>query len=115
MKRLAYLTLVALALVIAACGGSGPGPENPTAKAAMSPEELDAALARLLVQADLADESEDHVVEKCLGCGLAMDGSADHVVHAHGYEFHLCSDGCEQRVAEDVDEALLALRELDES
>jgi len=115
MKPFLVLTLIALGFVFAGCGGSGPGPENPTATAVMSPEELDAAVARLLVTADLADETEDHVVEKCLGCGLGMDGSPDQFVEAHGYEIHFCTPACKERSEEDIDQAILALGELDES
>ena len=115
MKRFLVLTLIALGFVFAGCGDSGPGPENPTATAVMSPEELEATVARLLVTADLADETEDHVVEKCLGCGLAMDGSPDQIVQAHGYEIHFCSPTCKERADENIDEAILALSELDES
>ena len=116
MKRfLVVLAMIALGFLFAGCGGSGPGPENPTATAVMSPEELEVALATLLVRADLADETEDHVVEKCLTCGLAMDGSPDQVVEAHGYEIHFCSPGCKERADEDIDQAILALVELEES
>ena len=115
MKRFLVLTLIALGFVLAGCGDSGPGPEDPTATAVMSPEELDAAVATLLARADLADEVEDHVVEKCLGCGLAMDGAPDQVVQAHGYEIHFCTPACKERTGENIDQAILALGESDES
>lgn len=116
MKRfLVVPSMIALGFLFAGCGGSGPGPENPTATAVMSPEELEVALARLLLTADLADETEDHVVEKCLGCGLAMDGSPDQVVQVHGYEIHFCSPACKERADEDIDQAILALGDLEES
>ena len=116
MKRfLVVPAMIALGFLFAGCGDSGPGPENPTATAVMSPEELEAAVATLLARADLADEIEDHVVEKCLTCGLAMDGSPDQFVQAHGYEIHFCSPGCKERADEDIDQAILALRELEES
>jgi hypothetical protein len=114
MRRLFVLTLIVLGLMIAGCGGYGPRQEEPTAENAMSPAELEVAVARLLVKADLADETEDQVVEKCLGCGLAMDGSADHVVQSHGYEIHFCTAACKERSDEDIDKAILALGELDE-
>ena len=116
MKRfLVVLMMIALGFVLAGCGDSGPGPEAPTATVAMLPEELEAAVATLLARADLADETEDHVVEKCLTCGLAMDGSPDQVVQAHGYEIHFCSPGCKESADEDIDQAILALGELEES
>jgi hypothetical protein len=115
MRRFFVLTLIALGLMVAGCGGYGPRQEEPTAENAMSPEELEAAVARLLVKADLADETEDQVVEKCLGCGLAMDGSLDHAVQAHGYEIHFCSASCKESADEDIDQAILALGELDEA
>jgi hypothetical protein len=115
MKRfLVVLALIALGFVSAGCGDSGPGPEDPTVTAVMSPEELEAAVATLLVKADRADETEDHVVEKCLGCGLAMDGSPDQFVEAHGYEIHFCSSTCKERAVEDIDQTILALGELEE-
>lgn len=116
MKRcLVVSMMIALGFVLAGCGDSGPGPEAPTATVAMSPEELDAAVTTLLARADLADETEDRVVEKCLSCALAMDGSPDHVVEAHGYEIHFCSPGCKESADEDIDQAILALGELEVS
>jgi len=115
MRRIFVLTLIALGFMVAGCGDYGPRQEEPTAENAMSPAELEAAVARLLVKADLADETEDQVVEKCLGCGLAMDGSADHVVQSHGYEIHFCTVACKERSDEDIDKTILALGELDEA
>ena len=115
MKRFLVLTLIALGTVIVGCGNPGPGPEAPNAIAAMSPEELDAAVARLLVKADRADDTEDQVVERCLGCGLGMDGSPDHVVQVHGYEIHFCTEACKERAGEDIDQAILALGDSDET
>ena len=115
MKRLAFLTLIALSIALVGCGDSGPGPEAPDATAAMSPEELEAAVAALLVKADLADETEDQVVEMCLSCGLGMDGSPDHALQARGYEIHFCTEACRERVGEDIDHAILALDERKEA
>lgn len=115
MRRFLVLTLIALGTVIVGCGDSGPGPEAPNATVAMSPEDLEVAVSRLLVKADRADEAEDQVVEKCLGCGLGMDGSPDHAVQAHGYEIHFCTEACMARADEDIDQAILALGDSDET
>jgi hypothetical protein len=114
MRRLFVVTLIILGALTLGCGDSGPAPENPTATAAMSPEEVEAAVATLLARADLADETEDKVVEKCLGCALGMDGAPDQVVQAHGYEIHFCSPACKENAEENIEEAILALRDLEE-
>ena len=113
MRPCIVLTLIALGFLLAGCGDPGPGPENPTAEATMSPAELDAAVAALLVKADLADETEDRVVELCLTCRLGMQGSAEHALQARGYEIHFCSESCKEHAAEDIDKAILALGELE--
>ena len=94
----------------AAAEGAEPAFEEAAAIVEVSPE-MEAVLAR----ADLADGTEDHVVAKCSGCGLAMDGSADHVLNVGEYELHFCSDSCQGRVENDVTGALMALAETEES
>ena len=61
----------------------------------------EAAMKAVLTYADGADGAEDGVVSKCAGCALAMDGKADHVVERHGYEFHLCSEHCQETFEKD--------------
>ena len=52
------------------------------------------AFAAQLSAADLADGAEDHVVSKCAGCALGMDGDPAHASTAGEYELHLCSESC---------------------
>jgi YHS domain-containing protein len=61
----------------------------------------EAAMKAVLTYADNADGAEDGVVSKCIGCALSMDGKTDHTVEHHGYEFHLCSDHCQEAFEKD--------------
>jgi YHS domain-containing protein len=78
------------------------GPETPTPLT----EEARAKLA----MADAADGKEDHVISKCITCGLAMDGKPKHAVEIEGYTFHLCSSGCKTIFSKDPSAALVAIK-----
>ena len=71
--------------------------------------ELSPEAVALLAMADLADGTEDHVVEKCASCGLGMDGNAENAVTVGDYEMHFCSDTCSRRFEENAEATVLAL------
>ncbi len=63
----------------------------------------------VLAKADQVDGTEDHVVSKCPGCALAMDGNEDHALEVEDYELHFCSDRCRDGFKENTAEAVMAL------
>ena len=111
--RASLLAIVALLALACAGGQETAAPaaeaetpaETPASDAAGSHDLL---MARLKA-ADLVDGTEDKVVERCSGCGLVMDGNADHAIQHEGYELHFCSDGCQDKFSENTTEALLAM------
>ena len=93
-----------VALLLVGCGKEERNePETPVVIEA-SPE-LEAKLAF----ADLADGTEDRVVAQCPGCGLAMEGTDDHVTQVADYSIHFCSDRCKDSFSEDPEGMLMAL------
>ena len=110
--KLVFFLALTIALVVATLGCTTSG-QYSSKQSTMTDEEVQAAVATLLARADLADETEDHVVEQCAGCGLAMPGSPDHTLQVQDYEMHFCSDDCYGHFADDPDEAILALGELE--
>ena len=99
-----------LLTIVIACGGAEPAPAaapTPSPKApvaaAAEPAAPNTALAEILKTADAADGKEDHVVTKCAGCALAMDGDAEHSLSVDGYTLHLCSDSCKSHFSQDVE------------
>ncbi len=87
MRRLALL-LLALA-VLAGC-------RAPSKSAGAAPEGGAVATAEVLARADAADGTVDHVVSRCVTCGLAMEGSPQHASSLDGYTLHLCSAECKE-------------------
>jgi hypothetical protein len=96
-------------------GHDGHSESEAASEEAVAAVEVTPEMQAVLVRADLADGTEDHIVAKCPGCGLAMEGSADHASNVGEYALHFCSDGCQERFEEDVAESLLALAEPEES
>ena len=78
-------TLLLTTLLLTACGASGE---------AGSQAATDAATNVALQKADALDGTEDHVVHKCGGCALMMDGSEAHAVEHGEYTLHFCSASC---------------------
>ncbi len=93
-----------VALLLVGCGKEERNePQTPVVIEA-SPE-LEAKLA----VADLADGTEDRIITQCPGCGLAMEGTDDHVSQVADYSIHFCSDRCKNAFAEDPEGMLTAL------
>jgi hypothetical protein len=93
-------------VLLAGCGGESPPPEESASAPAPAEIEITPALQAKLAGADLMDGTEDKVVSRCTGCGLAMEGSDEHTVAVGDYELHFCSESCRDNV---TDEAILAL------
>lgn len=73
---------------------------------AMSWNEAEMAI---LVHADEADGTVDHVISKCASCQLHMDGKAEFAMQAGDYEMHFCSEKCKGAFAEDMHASLQKL------
>ena len=117
-----FVLMTALVL-LAGCGGGGYGDAGAEAEAKPSADvsadatadaqlavlEISPEAAAVLAKADLADGTEDHVVEKCASCNLAMDGKAENALQVGEYEMHFCSNTCSKRFEENAEEAILNL------
>ena len=108
LRHAAPIAVLALSMLAAGCARHEHPHDAPApaAAAAASPEALQAVLA----SADAKDGTTDHVVEKCAGCSLAMPGSKDHAVEAHGYSLHFCSESCKTRSAAKIDDVIASLK-----
>ena len=73
------------------------------------PRKVAEAIQAVLVEIDERDGQADHVVGKCVGCALMMDGSAEYTAEHAGYELHFCSAHCRDNFNENQDQVLLAL------
>ena len=120
MKKnaLVWMTAILVAVAMTACGGAATSYDEPASAAAepaaepaaeAGPVEPTEAMLATLTAADGADGATDHVVAKCPGCALAMEGSADHALQVGDYALHFCSDSCRDHFAEDVEGKLVAL------
>jgi len=115
-KRFAVWSLLLLTVALLAGCAEQTTPPAEEAAAEAVPEEIVAAvfemtpdLEAVLVEADLADGTEDMVVARCPGCGLAMEGSAEHTAHAGEYELHFCTEQCKEAFSEDLAGSLMAM------
>ena len=107
--------LMTLLLIVAVAGGvlgCGEKVEQTADDAKSSAEvvQVSAALAAHLAKADGVDGAEDHVVSKCPGCKLKMDGSADHAMQVGDYSLQFCTGECKDHFAEGGEEAIMALQ-----
>ena len=82
---------------------------EPTPAATVVEEDSDTQVINKLVLADRLDGIEDHIVAKCGGCSLAMDGTQEHALKVEDYEMHFCSDYCKSGFEKDPVEAILAM------
>ncbi len=102
--RVSLTTGLVVGLLLVGCGKEQPKePETPVV-IEVSPE-----LEIKLAGADLADGTEDQVIAQCPGCGLAMEGTDDHVTQVADYSVHFCSDHCKANFSEDPEGMLMAL------
>lgn len=97
------------ALGLMACGGGEGRSESAEAAETVEPIVIGPEAEGRLAMADAADGSEDHVVSKCVGCGLHMAGDPRHSLEVDGYELQFCSETCRDGFLMDPTGALLAL------
>jgi hypothetical protein len=122
-----FLVLLVLALLAVSCSSPEPPASEPalaepvateaapeaaapadTAPAESTPA-LDEATLAGLAAADALDGAADHVVAKCAGCALRMDGKAEHSLAVGDYTLHLCSSPCQDHFAADLAGGLAGL------
>ncbi len=70
---------------------------------------LDEATLAGLASADALDGTADHVVSKCAGCKLMMDGKEEHSIAVGDYTLHLCSTSCRDHFVGDLPSGLAGL------
>jgi hypothetical protein len=103
-SRIQILLLCTLVCVVgAACNRTESGAD--AGKATTVSTEMQARLA----MADEVDGTKDSIVERCAGCRLGMQGSAEHPLQVGDFEMHFCSADCRTRFAEDVEKSVLAM------
>lgn len=112
---------ILLVLATAACGnvertsaGAAPaevaGSPSGAAAAALDLEPTEEMLAALR-GADRVDGAEDRIVSRCPGCGLAMEGTAEHTLEIGDYELHFCSATCQEHFEKNPVAGIESLRE----
>jgi len=116
MRRTLALALVLpLAAAFVGCAEQTPSSDaratDATRTEAATPAafEMTEALESKLAAADRVDGTEDKVVSRCPGCGLAMPGSDEHTLAVGDYSLHFCSESCKGHFEKDVPEAVMAL------
>ncbi len=82
----------------------------PAASTAASTAVDDQAVQAILAKADLVDGKADHVVSKCAGCQLGMDGHRDHGIKTGRYKLLFCSADCKEAFSKDTNGSILALQ-----
>ncbi len=70
----------------------------------------DPAIQAILAKADLVDGKADHIVSKCAGCQLDMDGHREHGIKTARYKLLFCSADCKDAFTKDTNASILALR-----
>jgi YHS domain-containing protein len=121
-----YVVIVLLAGLIFCCGQRDKAPAQdkvivpdkvvkaekqepaPVVQETPQSEEL-AQVHAILAKADALDGTEDHIVHKCAGCNLNMEGSSEHIHTYAGYELYHCSEGCKAEFLKDPKIKILAL------
>jgi hypothetical protein len=86
-----------------------PVPEPVAEEVVAAVLEMTPELEAVLAKADLVDGTEDKVVARCPGCGLGMDGSAEHAAHAGDYALHFCTEQCKDAFSTDLAGSLMAM------
>jgi len=113
MKSFSTLSIIVIAFSLAACNQVATTQEQVLQQersTTTQPTQLvNAALVDVLARADAFDGNEDHVVSKCSGCALHMDGDAENTVEVGDYEMHFCSEYCAENFQQDLESKLLAL------
>lgn len=90
--------------------GNPPSAQTGAARASTDDDPGGAEVEARLARADAADGAADKIIRKCASCSLAMDGTPEHALTAHGYTMQFCSDHCRDRFADDTDAAIMAMQ-----
>jgi len=111
-RSIVFACLPICALVgFVGCSDKAPSTEGDApAVEASAPVEVGPEVEAVLARADAVDGTEDHVVSRCPGCALAMEGKAEQAMQVGDYELHFCSDDCREGFEENTAEALLAMK-----
>lgn len=105
------LTTVTTLLLAGSCTSElPPGSGEPAGSQATPAPGGGTALATQLAAADALDGEVDHVVSKCAGCALGMDGKSENSLQLAGYTLHLCSPSCKERFEPEAEKKLLAMK-----
>ena len=115
LSSICWLPVFLVALSLSACRPeqsqpTSPPPSPTATEAPAAPAPLTEEARAKLAQADAADGQVDHVVSKCVTCGLAMKGKVAYAATVEGYTFHLCSADCKRFFEKDPAKMLLALK-----
>lgn len=92
----------------ASAGDAAPAAPAATEGEGAAPS-LDEVTLAGLASADAMDGTADHVVSKCAGCKLMMDGKEEHSVAVGDYTLHLCSTTCRDHFVGDLPAGLAGL------
>ena len=95
--------LAALLFGLCACGGddaaAGGAGGAPAGKGSAA---ITAEMKAKLAAADKVDGNVDHVVHRCAGCALGMDGKAEFKLAVDDYSMHFCKQACLDRYQHDT-------------
>lgn len=108
MNPLRSILTASLLLAFAACGGSDTAVVTPPTKPAATP--IGPEVLAVLAKADAKDGSVDHVVHKCAGCSLGMDGENTFPLKVQDYTMHFCKQGCLDKFQPDPAKAIMTLK-----
>lgn len=92
--------------IVASSGCAQSPPKSATPQVSV---EVGAAAQAVLAQADRFDGRADHVVTRCAGCALHMDGHAEHALEVGDYSLQFCSNSCKDAFAKDLERSIVAL------
>jgi len=116
-SRLSGRSLRILFLAVAGAGwAAGCGGDKPTTSARDAATDrrtanpaAQAQIDSILAGADRVDGAADHVVSRCAGCQLHMQGNEAHALQMGAYAMHFCSEDCKTRFGKEVEKSVLAL------
>jgi hypothetical protein len=104
--KISSALVIIAGLCLSPCNQQSARQAEPSHPALVLTDELKTRLA----SADAADGKVDHVIAKCVLCGLHMAGKPEFAVPVGDYSAQLCSEACQKAFAKDPAKALLALK-----
>lgn len=110
IRTASYAALSVMAVAFVGCSKDAEDAKPSTAPVPMTEADSNKlAIRAVLAKADLVDGEADHIVSKCAGCNLSMDGDAKHAFKSGGYKLLFCSADCKDSFTKDVRQSILAL------